>query len=230
MENPAGLSRDDMALVESWKHRVEHNFFVFRHLKKYTIFIDGGSPARAYGVLGITSGLEEVVGPYLPIYVKAVLIPFEGRIIYDGLLESYPIYFGGGYKYSLKETYRDIQERGGIITQLPPDESSHRQTSEASNKKVLAAFQKALGVSGLSSKMIQEHSSNLAAFASEFLSKKIPPGMLLDLTQADIEAYRDMRKGDLNLVSFKRFVWFLRDTERVRWDEADRLLRYFKGK
>ena len=180
------------------------------------------------GVQGITAPLEEIIGPYLPIYIKAVLIPFEDRIIYDSLLASYPIHFGGGYKRSLKETYRDIQERGGIITKLPPDEDNAQERAEASNKKVLAAFQKALGASGLSPKMIQEHSGNLADFADEYLLRKTPSGMLLDLTKADVEAYQKLRNGDINFVSFKRFIWFLRDTGRMDWDAAERLLKYAK--
>ena len=229
-ENPARLSQNDLALVESWNYRIEDNFFIFRHLKKYTVFIDGSSPANAYGVQGITGPLEEIIGPYLPIYVKAVLIPFEDRIIYDSLLSSYPIHFGGGYRRSLKETYRDIQERGGIITRLPPDEDNVQEKVHASNKKVLTAFQKALGASGLSPKMIQEHSGNLANFAGEYLQTKTPSGMLLDLTKADIEAYRELRNGDINFVSFKRFIWFLRDTGRVDWDVAERLLEFLKRK
>jgi hypothetical protein len=230
-ENPAKLSQDDLALVESWKHRVEDNFFIFRHFKKYTVFIDDNSPANAYGVQGITGPLEEIVGPYLPIYVKAVLIPFEDRVIYDSLLSFYPIQFGGGYKHSLKETYRDIQERGGVITKLPRgDADDDEEKAQASNKKVLTAFQKALGASGLTPKMIQEHSSNLADFAGEYLHKKTPPGMLLDITQTDIEAYRAFRKGDINQVSFKRFVWFLRDSGRMDWDDAEQLLDSLKRK
>jgi hypothetical protein len=227
-ENPAGLSQDDLALVESWKHRIEDNFFIFRHLKKYTVFIDGSSPANAYGVQGITGSLEEIIGPYLPMYVKAVLIPFEDRIIYDSLLSSYPIHFGGGYRRSLRETYRDIQERGGIITKLPPDESNAQEKAQASNKKVLIAFQKTLRASGLSPKMIQEHSGNLADFAGKYMVKKTPSGMLLDLTKADIEAYWKSRNGNINFVSFKRFIWFLRDTGRMDWDVAERLLKYLK--
>lgn len=229
-ENPARLSQDDLALVESWKHRIEDEFFIFRHLKKHTVFISGSAPANAYGVQGITGSLEEITGPYLPIYVKAVLIPFEDRIIYDSLLSSYSILFGGGYRRSLREIYRDIQERGGIITKLPPDEDDTQEKVHASNKKVLAAFQKALGASGLSPKMIQEHSGNLADFAGEYLLKKTPPGMLLDLSPAEIEAYRDLRKGDIHLVSFKRFVWFLRDSGRMDWDAAESLLDFLKRK
>lgn len=227
-ENPARLSQDDLALVESWRYRVADNFFIFRHLKKYTVFIDGSSPAKAYGVQGITGPLEEIIGPYLPIYVKAVLIPFEDRIIYDSLLSSYPIHFGGGYRRSLKETYRDIQERGGVITRLPPNEDNAQERVQASNKKVLTAFQKALGASGLSPKMIQEHSGTLADFAGEYLLKKTLPGMLLNLTSQDIEAYQKLRDGDINHISFKRFVWFLRDSGRMDWDVAERLLKYLK--
>ena len=154
-ENPAKLSQPDLTLIASWRQRIAGNFFIFRHLKQYSIFLSGDDPVRGYGVLGLTSPLEEVVGDYLPIYVQAVLIPFEDRIIYDSLLTSYPVVFGGGYRRSLKDTYRDIQERGGIITKLPPDdEASSLAQVEASNRKVLAAFQKALGISGLSPKMI----------------------------------------------------------------------------
>ena len=72
----------------------------------------------------------------------------------------------------------------------PVTRQQSQEKVQASNKKVLAAFQKALGASGLSPKMIQEHSGNLADFAGEFLIKQTPPGLLLDLTAADIEAYQ----------------------------------------
>ena len=230
-ENPARLSPDDLALIDSWKHRVADNFFIFRHLKKYTIFIDGSSPSNGYGVQGIISSLEEIVGSYLPIYVKAVLLPFEDRIIYDSLLSYYPIQFGAGYRSSLNDTYRDIQERGGIITKLwpSPDGGTDQKRIQSSNKKVLITFQKALGASGLSPNMIKEHTNNIADFANNFLSDKTPPSMLLDFTPKDIEAYLKLR-NDINLVSFKRFIRFLRETGRMDWDESEQLLDFFKRK
>lgn len=229
-ENPARLSQNDLTLVASWQYRIADEFFIFRHLKKYTIFLDGGSPGNGYGVHGIVSSLEQVVGPYLPVYVKAVLIPFEDRIIYDSLIAPYPIQFGGGYRSSLKDTYRDIEERGGVITRLPAgDAQGSAKQVQVSDKKVMAAFQKALGAAGLSPKMIQEHVGNLADFANEYLHKKHPPARLLDFTKRDIDAYRKVRKNDINPVSFKRFVWFLRDTGRMDWGEAEQLLDFFKS-
>jgi hypothetical protein len=230
-ENPARLSPDDLTLIDSWKHRIAGDFFIFRHLKKYTIFIDGSSPAKGYGVQGITDSLEEIVGPYLPIYVKTVLLPFEDHIIYDSLLSYYPLQFGGGYRSCLNDTYRHIQERGGIITKLSPTtDDNNQERIRASNKMVLTAFQKALGASGLSPNMIQEHTYNIADFASNFLSNKIPLGMLLDVTHKDIETYIKLKDTDINRVSFKRFIRFLRETGRMDWDEAEQLLDFLKRK
>ncbi len=118
-ENPYGLSNDELMLAESWKNRVADDFFIFRYLQKYTVFINSKTPAQVYGVLGINASLDEIMGPYLPIMVQAVLLPFEDRIIYDSLLSSYSIGFGGGIKRVLKGTYDDLRKQGGIITTLP---------------------------------------------------------------------------------------------------------------
>jgi hypothetical protein len=232
-DNPANLSTDDLALVASWRHRIAGDFYVFRYLKKYTVFLSGESPVRAYGVLGLVSPIEEILGPYLPILVKAVLLPFEGRIIYDSLLSSYSIYFGGGYRSSLKDSYRNIQEREGIITSLPPhaggsEPETVRKSIQAKNRTILTAFQKTLGQTGLSPKMMEEHTANIAAFAQEFLLAQTPPALLLDITLAQVEAYLESAPGAVNPVSFKRFARFLRDTGRIDYNRAEDLLDFLK--
>lgn len=231
-ENPAGLSADDLALVASWKHRVEGSFFIVRHLKKYTVFLSDDEPARAYGVLGLAGSIEETVGPEVPLYVKAVLLPFENRIIYDGLVMPYAIHFGPGIQRDLNETYRALQERGGLLTILGPTAAgttpeSAKKSAQASNKKVLSAFQKDMGQSGLSPKMVEEHTNTIAEFAREFLLAQEPPRLLLDIEQVDVEAYLDSQPG-VNLVSLKRFARFLRDTGRMDWDQAEAILDMLK--
>jgi hypothetical protein len=44
--NPQRFSGEDLAIVESWKHLVQGQFYVVRHLKQYTVFLDAGSPPR----------------------------------------------------------------------------------------------------------------------------------------------------------------------------------------
>ncbi len=230
-ENPAKLSPVDLALVASWKHRVAGSFFVIRYLKKYTVFLSGEKPIRAYAALGLVSQIEDIIGPYLPIYVKAVLLPFEGKIIYDSLLIPYNVSFGGGYRRDLNAEYRYVQEHEGIITALTPDDQPDfdemRQGVQARNKKILLAFQKDLGQAGLSPKMMEQHRDAIATFAQEFLLDEDRPRGLLDLTIDDVKTYLDSVK-EANPVSLKRFVQFLRNTDRMDYEQAESILEVIK--
>ncbi|MBN1680487.1 MAG: hypothetical protein JW966_09355 [Anaerolineae bacterium] len=232
-ENPANLSADDLALVDSWQHRVTGDFYIFRYLKKHTVLLSSESPMRAFGVHGLVSPIEEIIGPYLPILIKTVLLPFEDRIIYDSLFSSYSIHFGGGYRSSLKDGYNRIQEREGLITTLPPyaersDPAAEKKHVQEKNKKLLTAFQKELGKAGLSPKMMEEHTAAIAAFAENFLLAQTPPAYLLDTNRAHVEAYMKATSSKANLVSFKRFARFLRDTDRVYYEDAEELLDFLK--
>src|SRR5436309_1344092 len=80
-KNPAKLPAEDLEIAASWRHRREGDFFFLRQLKKYSIFI-AAKESAVYGVLGLASTLDEVV-PFIPCYARAVLLPFEDRIIYD---------------------------------------------------------------------------------------------------------------------------------------------------
>ena len=118
-DNPFHFTPAELALVESWKDRLAERFFVFRYLKAYTVFLSDDDPPRAYGVVALNDRLEDLLGPYVPILVKAVLLPFKDQIIYDGFLSPYRVSFGGGIRRSMNENYRDAKARFGIITRLP---------------------------------------------------------------------------------------------------------------
>ncbi len=119
--NPAGLSADELAIVASWQHFVRGEFYVVRFLKRHAVFLTAESPPRAYGVVGLTQEIEEVLFAFRPpIYLATVLLPFKGRIVYDGLVETSNILFGSGIRSSLNEEYQAIRERGEIIESLEP--------------------------------------------------------------------------------------------------------------
>ncbi len=113
-ENPDGFSDENLAIVSKWKNFVKGEFYIERYLSKYSVFMKGDT---VYGVLGLYDGIEEIIHKsYLPMLVKAVFLPFKGQIIYDGLLQSYSVFFGGNIKADLKETYLRAKQRGEIIT------------------------------------------------------------------------------------------------------------------
>lgn len=118
-ENPARFSDAELEIVRSWRHLVRGKFFVFRELAKYTVFLTTSNSPVAYGVLALAQPFEELVGPNLPVMVEAVLLPFEGRIVYDGLMTAFSISFGPGIRRSLNESYKEAKARHGIVTSLP---------------------------------------------------------------------------------------------------------------
>jgi len=73
----------------------------------------------AYGVLALSQPFEELIGPYLPVLTETVLLPFQGMIVYDGLLRSYRVSFGSGIRRSLNESFKEANARHGIVTTLP---------------------------------------------------------------------------------------------------------------
>jgi hypothetical protein len=140
--NPFDLSDEELDVVFSWRYQVSGKFYIFRHLKKYTVFLPTDGPAVAYGVVALSEPFESLIGPYLPVMTETVLMPFKDKIIYDGLLSTYNISFGGGVKRSLNDSYREAKERLGIVTSLPitsvPIPATMRMTSPKRKAKKAA--------------------------------------------------------------------------------------------
>jgi hypothetical protein len=119
-ENPDVLPLEELEIIRKWKSFVKGSFFLLRHLKKGSIFI--GDDNQVYSVHGIQDQLEEVIPSYaLPLMVEAILLPFKGRIIYDGLLQSYSVVIGGGIKSDLDHAYTVAKHKDRIITTLEPE-------------------------------------------------------------------------------------------------------------
>ena len=236
-ENPVGLPPEDLALARSWDRRVAGDFYIFRFLKKYTVLIDQSEHARVYGVLGLVSPIEDIIRGPLPTLARMTLLPFEGRITYDGLMAPYNVYFGSGIRGNLNDIYRLANERGAIITSLEAPAVASPQHSRAEiakrNDKLITAFRRDLAQSSLSMKMIAQHTENIETFARAYLLEQAPPRGLIELTSADIAAWLAQAKlpqaAHKTLVtSFKRFVRFLYDSYRIEDATARQMLEFLK--
>ena len=119
-ENPPGFSADKLDIIAKWKQFVAGDFYLERMLKKYGVFI--ASDDKVYGVLALYDAFEDMFYKEdLPYLVKAVLLPFKGKIVYDGLLQGYNVYFGRGISSGLKESYMAAKQAGRIIESFDPE-------------------------------------------------------------------------------------------------------------
>ncbi len=130
-ENPNNFSSDHLEIISKWKHFISGSFFIERQLKKYAIFIQDD---RVYGVLGLNESFDELAfGAGLPLFIETVLLPFKGKITYDGLIGFRNIYFGSGIRRGLKETYMRAKQNNRIIVSLekPPAEQQRQSTPKS---------------------------------------------------------------------------------------------------
>ena len=135
-DNPFSFSNAELEIIRTWKYFLRDRFYLFRHLKKYSVFINLSSPPKAYGVLSISDSLKNLF-PYLPVMVETVLLPFKGQIIYDGYIGAYNISFGGGTRRGFKDSYDEAKATYGIITSLPFEPKGKKQTDEDKLKSYL---------------------------------------------------------------------------------------------
>ena len=117
-ENPFNFSAEELAIVTSWKNFIKGTFFIIKHYKKYSVFLESGETGKAYGVLGLTEPISNIV-PQAPAYVEAVLLPFKNQIIYDGMIAPYSISFGSSYRLSFQDSFDKAKATYGIIESLP---------------------------------------------------------------------------------------------------------------
>lgn len=135
-ENPAKLSPEELEIVASWKQFMAGDFYIFKFLKRHTIFVPAkGDSSYVYGVLGLYDTIEDIFyGRPLPVLVKVVLLPFKGRIVYDGLFEGYAsIFFGPGIRGSLNETYQRAKQNGRIIESFEPGAAAPKRPKIGTN-------------------------------------------------------------------------------------------------
>lgn len=117
--NPDNYSDKDLAAIGDFRNFVQGTFFIFKYLKDYTVFIH--QDELVYGVLALSDPFESFFGNRLPVIVEATLLPFNGQIVYDGILRGGNISIGKNYRASLNEVYKKAKARYGIITSLPFD-------------------------------------------------------------------------------------------------------------
>lgn len=126
------LPEETMRVLSGWrKDFIPGPFIVTQYLDEGAVFISS-QDGRVYLVSGITSPIEESLDKeQLPCQVKTSLIPFQGRVIYDSVLEAEPGVIVPQAAQTLNQVYQDAKRDGNLIRRLPsnvppPDEAQWR--------------------------------------------------------------------------------------------------------
>ena len=164
-ENPLKLSTDKLEIISAWKYFVQGSFHIERYLKRCAIFIENN---EVYGVLGLHQSFDEIIHrSRLPLYVQTVLLPFKGKIIYDGIFQAHNIFFGGGIKSDLKESYMKAKQNNRIIESFDTA-TKNSPKNEANKNKSLKDWRPELNELAKASKKLRGKATDPAIFSPAF--------------------------------------------------------------
>ncbi|MDR0354910.1 MAG: DUF6398 domain-containing protein [Deltaproteobacteria bacterium] len=122
------LTEEKRTIIGEWRrHHLKGQFWVSRHLAKYSVLMTAGEPSKLYGVVGLTESLEEMSPIPTPFLTETVLLPFCGKIVYDGILNFHNIRVGPGIRASINRVYSEAKAQDGIIVRLIGEETEAPQ-------------------------------------------------------------------------------------------------------
>ena len=114
----AELPPDHREIIAGWKRFVSGEFILERHLKRGSVFISL-EDEQVYMVNGIYTSWEEMIPQAaLPILLRATLIPFRDKIIYDSIVTCSNVILGRGYAETFKDIYLLAKQAKTIHTSL----------------------------------------------------------------------------------------------------------------
>lgn len=101
--------RLDREVVMALEELEVRQWVYLRDTKIHSIFIDSTGD-RAFGVLGLTQGIRDIVGG-TGVVIEAGLARYCGRYVCDGII-SQVVWLGPGYRRSWNETFKEIKASG----------------------------------------------------------------------------------------------------------------------
>ena len=101
-KNPFKFNKEELKIVEGFKKGIRDHFVMAQYTTSYTAMCKDG---KCYMIKGLNCNIDEVISyDEIPDIVETTLLPFLGKIVYDGIILSYPISFGLHFKeLALKE-------------------------------------------------------------------------------------------------------------------------------
>lgn len=105
MSNPYKFTKEEIKFLEGFKKGIHDTFVLVKYEKDYTLLMKDG---KIYMVKGLNDNIDSIITyDELPCFVTTSLIEFNGNIVYDGIISSYPISFGINFVKTIEKEYNE---------------------------------------------------------------------------------------------------------------------------
>jgi len=115
------VTAEGIQILKSWENRhIKDTFLVVEYTPEYAVLmpIESEKSPVFYGVVGLESSIAEVLNYKVHTMIDAILLPYEGKIVYDGLVAPYPLTIDRGITNRILSIYREAEKEERIITKI----------------------------------------------------------------------------------------------------------------
>jgi hypothetical protein len=109
------LTSIEINILKGFKLKITSKFIILKQLSNYAIFMDVYSE-RFYAVLALSDTFQNLLESF-PVLINATILPFNGKIIYDGFMTR-EVYIGKNMENNLLTQYRTAKENNAIIKEI----------------------------------------------------------------------------------------------------------------
>jgi hypothetical protein len=110
------LSTDEISTLNGFKKTISSKFIIFKCLTKHAIFINTKNN-NFYAVKALGDSFGEFFDSF-PVLVKTTILPFNGKIVYDGFIQNTGVHLSSGIKSTLNEYYQLAKKNNQILTTI----------------------------------------------------------------------------------------------------------------
>ena len=115
-----GFTAEELEILGEWHdYHIYSEFIIAEHRANHTVFMDIKNEERLYAVVGLLDPLKKVVPPrFMPGLAVTVLLPFKGKIIYDGILGMVDTSEDPLPREDFNKSYREAKRKWGTSFKL----------------------------------------------------------------------------------------------------------------
>ncbi len=115
-ENEGKLTDEQVEILSGFKEKIAGTFVIYKCYTNHAIFIETKTN-KFYAVKALRDRFDDFFDTF-PTLVDAVILPFKGKIIYDGFFKAIGMGFGAGIRASMNDDYRKAKKKNRIIMRL----------------------------------------------------------------------------------------------------------------
>lgn len=102
-ENPFKFNQEELEIINEFKTGKRDIYFVANYEPEYTAIIS--KEEKVYMVKGLRDNIDNIIDhSKLPLPIITTLLPFKGKIIFDGIINEFSLSFGQEFDDMIEET------------------------------------------------------------------------------------------------------------------------------